>query len=466
MSEGEPTTSTSARDASIGGAIRLSAEIVIRVSSIVATLWLTRSMGVGLFGSFVLALSIGLMIAELADLGVNSVVVPWIVRSRRNLRTLFLMKAGLSLAVLMLSAALIPIASRLTSASPLVLALCTIHFLAASWIEMTGTALRALGRRLDEAVLLLVFRFFLVGLIIGAPFGLTLEGAALSYAAAVLAPLGLSGVMLFLRARGPGDQVPGATPQAILRQAAPMGVNSYLAILSTRVELFLLHAFHGAHLVGLFGGATRIVESLLTLPSAIAAGALPAVTRDLLKGTQGAAQRMFGLVVWIGVPAAVGLALCAEDVLGILGPGFVEGAPALRILSMALFLCFANASLFHVLIAAGDTAVIPRLTAMRVGVAAVLGVVSIPALGAFGASWSFTAAEAVLFAALVRSARAHAPLEVARPLGLALLACAPMVLVLGLWPSSLLMSVVIGAALFSISATLILRRGTGAAGLA
>lgn len=466
MSGGEPSTSASARDASIGGAIRLSAEIVIRVSSIVATLWLTRSMGVATFGSFVLALSIGLMIAELADLGVNSVVVPLIVRSRKNLRTLFLMKAGLSLGVIALSVALIPIASRLSSAAPVVLSLCTMHFLAASWIEMTGTALRALGRRLDEAVLLLVFRFFLVGFIIVAPFGLSLEGAALSYALAVLPTLLLSGLLLLLRARGTHDDVPGASPRAILRQAAPMGVNSYLAILSTRVELFLLQAFHGAHFVGLFGGATRIVESLLTLPSAIAAGALPSVARDLLKGTQGAAQRMFGLVVWIGMPCAVGLALCAEDVLRILGPGFVEGAAALRILSVALFLCFANASLFHVLIAASDTAMIPRLTAMRVGVAAGLGAVLIPFLGLPAAAWSFTAAEAALFAALVRRARTHAPLDVARPLGFALLACAPMFLILVWWPLSLFASILIGATLFAVSAALILRRGTAAAGLA
>ena len=136
------------------------------------------------------------------------------------------------------------------------------------------------------------------------------------------------------------------------------------------------------------------------------------------------------------------------------------------ILSVALCLCFANASHFHVLIAAGDTAMIPRLTAMRVGVAAVLGAALIPVLGLHGASWSFTAAEAALFAALVRRARTHAPLVVMRPLGFALLACAPMALVLSWWPLSLLASILIAAALFALSAGLILRRGTAAAGLA
>ena len=458
--------SASARDASVGSAIRLAAEIVIRVSSIIATLWLTRSMGVATFGSFVLALSIGLMIAEHADLGINSIVVPLIVRSRRNLRTLFLLKAAMSLAVAALGAAIVPLAARFSAIPPLVIALATWHFLGASWIEMTGTALRALGRRLDEAILLLVFRFFLVILVIAAPFGLSLEGAARSYALAVLPAIALSGAFLVWRrdpARG-GD--PAASIPAILRQAAPMGVNTYLSILSTRVELFLLQAFSGPHVVGLFGGATRIVESLLTLPSAIAAGALPSVARDVVKGSVGAAQRMFGLVVWIGVPAAIGLALCAADVLRVLGPGFVLGAQALRILSIALFLCFTNAALFHVLIAAGDTAVIPQLTLMRVSAAVAVGALLIPSLGLVGAACSFTFAEAALFIALVRKTREHAAIEVARPIGFAVLACAPMAGFLLLWPVSLAMSVVAGAVIFGASAALILRRGTQGAGLA
>ena len=51
---------SSARDASKGSAIRLSAEIAVRSSSIIATLWLTRSLGVSAFGSFLLALAVGL----------------------------------------------------------------------------------------------------------------------------------------------------------------------------------------------------------------------------------------------------------------------------------------------------------------------------------------------------------------------------------------------------------------------
>lgn len=461
-----PASRASARDASVGSAIRLAAEIVVRFSSIVATLWLTRSLGVTAFGAFLLALSIGLMIAELGDLGLNAIVVPLIVRSHRNLRTLFLMKAVMTAGVAVLAAALIPFASWISGVGVGLLALTTVHFLGASWIEMTGTALRALGRRVDEALVLFVFRFTLVGLVIGAPFGTSVEGASRAYALSILPAILFGGMRLRGRAPQNDDALPGAPVRAILRQAVPMGVNGYLAIFSTRVELFLLQAFHGEHVVGLFGGALRIVESLLTLPSAIAAGALPSVSRDVVRGTRGAAQRMFGLVVWIGVPAAAGLALCAPAILQILGPGFVDGAPALRILSLALLLCFANAALFHLLIAAGETLLIPRLTGLRVGIASVAGLMLIPSLGPFGAALSFTTAELFLFAALVHKTRAHGEVRVLRPVASAFFACLPMVALLSLYPLSLPMSIATGALLFVAAGAAILRRGTEAGGLA
>ncbi len=455
---------SSARDASMGSAVRLSAEIVVRSSSIVATLWLTRSLGVGAFGSFLLSLSTGLMVAELCDLGLNAVVVPLVVRSRRNLKTLFVMKALLTAGAAALGALLLPLASRLVGIGAGVLLMCTVHFLGASWIDMTGTALRALGRRVDEALLLLVFRLTLVGLVIGAPFGANVEGASRAYALAV-APAALLGAVL-LRPWSGADPGPGTSIRAIARQAIPMGINGYLAILSTRVELFLLQAFQGAQVVGLFGGALRIVESLLTLPAAIAAGALPSVARDVVLGSRGAAQRTLGMVVWIGVPAASGLALCAPEILRVLGPGFAEASMSLRVLALALLLCFANTALFHVLIAAGDTASIPRLTGLRVSLAAILGLALIPSFGPVGASISFTAAEGALFGALIRKARSHAQVEIVRPTAYAFLACLPMIVVLSLGTFPLPVSIPAGAFLFAAASAGILRRGTEARGLA
>ena len=96
-------SSRSAREASLGSAVRLATELVIRTSSIAATLWLTRSLGVETFGSFLIALSIGLLIGDVCDLGLNAIVVPQVVRGSTNLRTLLALKAKLTLMVALLS---------------------------------------------------------------------------------------------------------------------------------------------------------------------------------------------------------------------------------------------------------------------------------------------------------------------------------------------------------------------------
>ncbi|MEO5761505.1 MAG: oligosaccharide flippase family protein [Vicinamibacteria bacterium] len=455
---------SSAREASIGSAVRLAAEIAVRFSSIVATLWLTRSLGVTLFGEFILCLSVGLMIAELCDLGLNAIVVPQIVRDSASLRTLLWLKAAMTAGVGGIGVVLVPVTASLTSVAPFLLALATLHFLGASWIEFMGTSLRALGRRGEEAALLLLFRLALVALVIGAPFGLTLRGSALSYAAAVVPALVLGLVLLGKHLPDRGAAVMDI--RAVLRQAAPMGVNGYLSLLSTRVELFVLQGPFGSHVVGLFGGALRIVESLLTLPSAIAGGALPAISREVVTGSRGAAQRTFGLVVWLAAPCAVGLAVRAPEVLAVLGPGFVDGAPALKILSVGLFLCFSNVALFHALIGAGETAVIPRLTGLRVGVALALALMLIPSLGLVGAAISFTGAEAFLLAMLTRAARLHVHIDVARPVVWSLGACVPMAVALSLWNPALPISIALAALLFCMTGAAILRRGTEMAGLA
>ena len=429
----------------------------------IQTLWLTRSLGVASFGAFVLALSIGLMVAEFSDLGLNAVSVPLVVRARGSMRALFRLKAILTLGVALSCLPLLPFAAWAAGLEVKVLVLCVLHFLGGSWIEVIGSSLRALGRRIDEAIVLFVFRFALVALVIGAPFGPSLQGAACSYAAAV--PLAiLVGAQRLYAELAVADE-PRGQDHAILRQALPLGVNGALAILSTRIEIFFLKALVGEQAVGLFGGALRIIDSLLTLPAAIAAGALPSMARDVVKGSQGAAQRTFGLVVWVGVPAAAGLALCAPGVLGVLGPGFVEGAPLLRVLSIALCLCFANAALFSILIGAGQTRVIPKLTAIRVGAAIVFSALLVPALGALGACLSFTSSELLLFGSLVRAARPHAQINVLTPLSWALLCCLPMATVILIWPLPLALQIVAGAASFGLFAFAVVSRGSVEAGL-
>lgn len=458
-------SSSPAGEATVGSAVRVAAEIVVRLSAIVATLVITRSLGVAEFGSFVMALAFGLMVAEVADLGINALAVPLIVRDPGHLSALLRLKGIMTGLVLLAASVLIPLGAQGLGLGAAVLALTTAHFLGVTWIDMAGSALRAIGRRRDEAILLCAFRLVLLVLVVSMPAS-GAESAALAYAIASLVGLGFAVVLV---GRTGAVSVVGTAPlglREMLRLALPLGANGYLALLSTRVEILALQSFGSASLVGLWSGALRVVESLLTFPAAIAAGALPVMSRDVATRAKGAAQRTVGAIVWIGTPAAVGLGFRAPEILSLLGPGFEAGAPALRILAIALLLCFANTALFHLLIAAGQTAVIPRLTAARVAVAGILSAPLIGVFGLSGAAASFTLAEAFLCAMLVHHCRGAVEVDLLRPVRWAMLACGPMVALLLLvqWP--LPWSVGASVLLFGLMAATILRRGSEAGGLA
>jgi O-antigen/teichoic acid export membrane protein len=388
-----------------------------------------------------------------------------VVKGSANLRTLLALKGWMTLAVAGLCLGLIPLAVTASGLSGWWLVLCSIHFVGASWIELAGTALRALGRRRDEARVLVTFRLALLILVIAAPFGRDLDGVSRAYAVSTV-PAFVLGAWLLRAALSTSEPGIASTLKEIATQAWPLGVNGFLSIVSTRVELFFLQGSGSAHRVGLLGGPLKVVESLLALPTAIVAGALPAVARDAVSGTRGAAQRTFGLVIWIALPSAVGLALCAPEVLAILGPGFVDGAPALRVLMIGLVCCFANVALFQVLIAASDSKAVPFLTGIRVAISFVASAIAIPVFGVIGGALSFSTAELGLFLALAIRCRRHVDLHVVHPLCRAALACLPMALILFIPASFLPVRIVAGAALFAGAAAISLRRGTAAAGLA
>ena len=459
------SAAASAREASIGSAIRLAAEVVVRTSSVIATLLLTQLLGVESFGTFLLALSIGLLVGDICDFGVNGIVVPQVVRSHANLRMLLLVKAALTALVALICIPIVPVAAGRSGLEATWIVFCIFHFVGASWIEMLGTTLRATGGRGVEALVLVTFRLTLLSLIATAPFGRGIDGVSRAYAVAVFPAAILGAVLVRSWSRRGQTRGPMSTPLEIARLAWPLGLNGFLAIAATRIELFVLSFTWTAGTVGLFGGAVKIVESLITLPTAAVAGALPAVAREEPGRPSGAAQRTFGMVVWIAMPAAFGLWLCAPEVLAVLGPGFTEGAPALRLLAPGLVFCFANVALFHVLIARGDTFAAPIATGLRALAALLASLALIPSFGIEGAAMSFSLAEALLLLILRTRCRVHAAIDARRPFIASAVACLPMVLILLIPQQELALRIVLGAALFTAGGAFLLREGGRSGGL-
>jgi len=444
-----------ADDATRGSAVKLAAEVASRLLGLGTTLLLLRGLGASDFGLFGEMSVYALLLAEIGEMGLQALASRALVAGTLSLESL--VRARLVLAAVVTAAAVVSIplapalATRLGTGAvdgP-VLALLVAWFALSGWGEFVGVALRCRRARRLEALVLLVLRGGAFVLVAAALLvGLGLRGVSVALALSPLPALAL-GAALLRRTSGAGPTVPKAT---VLRASAPLAVHGGLLLLSPRVE-FLVVSWLVAdrEAVGLFYAALSVVWFLSMAPSAVAAGAMPALTREALQGGTSVRRRTAATLALIGAPVAVGLALVAGPVaVLLLGPGYAPAgyaaaAAQLRLLSAAVPALFLNALVLASLIAAGRASWLPRVTAARVALAFALAFGLVPPLGPWGAALGLVVAEWLLLAvAAVSCRKAEFPVPVLRPLGWALLACVPMALAVGGVRGSLAFAVPVG----------------------
>ena len=402
-----------------GSAVRLAAEVGSRVLAMATVFLLSVGLGVEGWGTWAALAALAAIAAQLANAGTQEVACRLLLARTVSLRALMSARVILS-AVVLLASAVTALAAGLGLARPgaLLLAILTVDAVLVGWVEFLGTVLRARGRRGQEAMLLVLVRAAaLAGVALALSGHVDLTMVALAHAASGILPLALG---LHLVRAAPAEVHADASPRAIdaLRASWPLAVNSGLALASLRLEVLALFAWRSPAEAGLFALALKLVEALNGIPGAIAAGALPALTREAVaQGGPQARERTARTVALLAVPGAALLFLLAPRVAAAWSPAYAPAAPYLRILGLALVPMFMNAVLLHALIAAGRALRVPALTALRVAAAAVLALALIPRLGATGAAWGFLASELVLLWAASRAcARARFPVPVASAL--------------------------------------------------
>lgn len=433
-----------AEDASRGSAIKLAAEVLSRLLGLATTLLLIRGLGPSDFGAFGSLSLYALLLAELAELGLQTLASRALVAGSLSLRAL--VRARLVLAALVGGAAVAAV-----GVAP-VLAPLVLWFALSGWGEFLGVALRCRGRRVAEAFLLLCLRAFglaAAALVLAA--GAGLEALAWSLVLSTLPALVLGS--LLLRQAPLGPQGPDAAVGRVMSEAMPLAVHGGLVLLSPRVEFLVLSLLRGDRETGLFLAALRVYEFLNVVPAAVSAGAMPGLTREALRGHGPVRSRTAWTLALLAAPAALGLGLVAPAAAKwLLGGGLDAGAYAgtevpLRLLSLALPALFMNSLLLSTLVAASRAAWLPRLTATRVVVAFALAVPLVNAHGGPGAAAGVVGAEWLLLLLAARACRAASlEVELARPLAWALAASLPMALAIVPVRGDLWLALPLGAA--------------------
>jgi O-antigen/teichoic acid export membrane protein len=423
-----------ADEATRGSAIKLVAEVLSRLLTLATTILIARSLGVSAFGAFGSLWILAPLFAELAEFGLQATASRALVAGTFSLGAFVRARAtafGL-VAVLVLVAVATPLASVVEGMAPPwvqlgVLAVLILYFALSGWGEFLGVALRCRGARVQEGVLLLVLRasgLALAAAALGA-------GAGFGGLAGALAVSTLPGIAVgaWLLHRHPAA-VPGAgAPVArVLRAAAPLAVYGGLLLLSPRVEFLVLRWVRGDYETGLFLTALNVLWPLSLVPSAVAAGAMPALTREALAGEGLVRRRTAATLALFAAPATVGLMIVAPVLVPfVFGADFGPAAGWLRIMALALIPMFMNGLVTWALIAAERAGRVPRLVATRIAVAFLLALFLVPRFGATGAAIGFVLAEVLLLGLGLRAcSAARFAVPVARPVAVALVASVPM----------------------------------------
>ncbi|MCM2254858.1 MAG: oligosaccharide flippase family protein [Vicinamibacteria bacterium] len=434
------------KEATRGSVVRLLAEAGSRALTFVTSLLLMRGLGVDDFGDFAFLAALAVVAAELFDLGLHGTAQRALVAGDLSLRSMLRAKALLLAVAGALSLLLLPFAP--------VFGLLLLFFGASGWAEFVGVALRCRGLRGQEALVLWLARGgALVAVVIALERGAGLLGIAFAHALSPLAAIVFA--FALLRRAGPPATTGRERPVGdVLRLAWPMAINGGLALLNLRAELVVLWLLRGPGDAGAFAAALRLVEALNAAPSAIAAGAMPALTREALSSGAAVRKRTALFAALLAVPCAAGLWLTAADLIPLLsGPGYEPAIVPMQVLALALPFLFMSHVRVHALLAAGHARVLPRLTALRLVSAAGLALVLSPRFGALGAAAGFLASEVLLLALAGRSGRASGfAVAITRPLLAGLVATAPMALCVAALPAGqALAAAAAGAAVYAVT---------------
>jgi O-antigen/teichoic acid export membrane protein len=451
-----------ADDATRGSAIKLVADLGGRLLGAATPILIVRALSVPDLGLFQFASATAVIVAEMADLGLQAISVRDLVARHFGVGALLRIKALLTAATLAALAALPllppvgPLGSHewLAVVGPLV-----VYFTLMGWNEQLGVVLRVRGRRVQEAATILAFRAALLAAVaVGVAGGGGLLRLVWAHVVATVPVLALAW-WLVARSDSPADAAaPGIRAGALLRRALPLGVNGLLSLLSLRIELLALGIWATTVEAGLYSASLQIFLFLIVVPAAICAGAMPALTREALRGSGPVRERTAMTLAALAAPAAAGLILVPDVLVVLFGARYGGATLTLRVLALGLPVVFMNALLLHALIAAGRAAHVARLTAVRTAVAAVAAAVLVARAGAVGAAAGFVAAELTLLALAARACiDAGFRVPIVGPLGWGVALSTPMAIVLGLVHVPPLAKVAIGVAVYALTLAVALR---------
>lgn len=137
--------------------------------------------------------------------------------------------------------------------------------------------------------------------------------------------------------------------KAMLRQSWPLILSGFGAVIYLKLDQIMLGQMIGDHAVGIYAAAAQLSEAWYFLPIAIASSAFPNLIKLRSRSPEtyeGALRAIFGLLGWLGILIAVFATMLASLIVHtVYGSEFLESAPILAVHIWACAFIFMRAAL-------------------------------------------------------------------------------------------------------------------------
>jgi len=390
-------------------AVRVGAEVISKITSVVLYAVMARELGQGGFGEFTFAISLCMLLIVLAGPGTNDILTREVARDRAALPQLFWsaisVKSTLGVVVVALASLIVFLGGYATDVRLAVALLGTSQLVEAvsKTVQATFTAHDEL-RPVAKALLLQRTATTVFGVA-----SLAMGGGLVAISAVFLFGAVLAAVYLFRQLIAFRGWVPVTLSLTAARQlyvvAFPLGLSAVFTTVLFRVDAVILAWFKPETVVGLYGAAYRMLDSTLFLSWTFVSALMPTLSRG---GEGHAAAFQGGSKVLLAVLAPIGLifALFAEPIMRtVYGAGYTDGATALRLLGATAMLFGLSHLAQTTLVTQDRQKVIPWLTGGFAIENVALNLALIPSLSLEGAALATSITEVTRCAVLFLLAR-------------------------------------------------------------
>ena len=401
----EPRAGAHAGRMARGSALLVSSGVVSFAGSFVLAVVVARTYGKLAFGLWAIAFSLGQLLSIVGQLGADWIVmrqgsyhhgVGDVPRLRATIRVALTL-AGAGLAVLGVGLFVLagPVAREVFHDEDLVplLRLTAVMAPVVGMRQVLVYATQAFKEMRDAAlirnVLQPVIRLAAVGAVVLVDGSLVAAYAGLLVAEIVLLVVSLG--VLWRRVPLAGEVAP-VEPWALIRFALPAWGSRLAGQSRGQIMPVLLGSIASVSETAVYAAANRIAGALTSVVNSLNQ-VYTSIGSDLyLRGEREEFATLYRSATrWtftLGAPLVVLMLVFPEELLSVFGPGFVEGAPALRILAIGMIFHFGTGPVTVTLIVTGRsaTALIDYLAVIAVEIT--LAVLLIPAHGVVGAAFA------------------------------------------------------------------------------